>query len=74
MVACNIRCLLKEKLFVWLQINEKGSFPVNSSQSVQNDEMTTLWQGAHIKFIANHPFMFVVMKNDQMIFIGHYSC
>lgn len=55
-------------------VNEKGSFPVNSSPATLNDKLTTLWQGGHIKFIANHPFMFVVVRNDQIVLIGHYSC
>ncbi|EFO26535.2 serpin protein 6, partial [Loa loa] len=55
------------------EINEKGSYPVNSTHEIANDELTVLWQGGHIKFIANHPFMFVITRIDQMILIGHYS-
>uniref|UniRef100_A0AAF5RUP0 Serpin domain-containing protein n=1 Tax=Wuchereria bancrofti TaxID=6293 RepID=A0AAF5RUP0_WUCBA len=54
------------------EINEKGSYPVNSTHEIINDELTVLWQGGHIKFIANHPFMFIITKIDQMILIGHY--
>ncbi|KAL4003646.1 Serpin (serine protease inhibitor) family protein [Acanthocheilonema viteae] len=55
------------------EINEKGSYPLNSTHDIANDELTVLWQGGHVKFIANHPFMFVITKIDQMILIGHYS-
>ncbi|OZC09571.1 serine proteinase inhibitor [Onchocerca flexuosa] len=55
------------------EINERGSFPVNSTHEMPNDELSVLWQGGHIKFIANHPFLFVITKMDQMILIGHYS-
>ncbi|KAK6101751.1 Serpin (serine protease inhibitor) family protein [Brugia pahangi] len=54
------------------EINEKGSYPINSTHEIISDELTVLWQGGHIKFIANHPFMFVITKIDQMILIGHY--
>uniref|UniRef100_A0A0R3RYE9 SERPIN domain-containing protein n=1 Tax=Elaeophora elaphi TaxID=1147741 RepID=A0A0R3RYE9_9BILA len=55
------------------EINEKGSYPVNSTHEIPNNKLAVLWQGGHIKFIANHPFMFVITKIDQMILIGHYS-
>ncbi|CAG9537092.1 unnamed protein product [Cercopithifilaria johnstoni] len=55
------------------EINEKGSYPVNSTHEIPNDKLTVLWQGGHIKFIANHPFMFAITKIDQMVLIGHYS-
>ncbi|MCP9259402.1 Serpin protein 6 [Dirofilaria immitis] len=55
-----------------LEINEKGSYPINSTREMPSDELSVLWQGGHIKFIANHPFMFVITRIDQMILIGRY--
>ncbi|VDN04747.1 unnamed protein product [Thelazia callipaeda] len=56
------------------EINEKGSYPVNSSYGeISNNELRALWQGGHIKFIADHPFMFAVTQCDQTILMGHYS-
>uniref|UniRef100_A0A915PW61 Serpin domain-containing protein n=1 Tax=Setaria digitata TaxID=48799 RepID=A0A915PW61_9BILA len=55
------------------EINERGSYPINSTHEIVNDKLTVLWQGGHIKFIANHPFLFVITQTDQIILIGHYS-
>ncbi|VDK82810.1 unnamed protein product [Litomosoides sigmodontis] len=66
----HVSTLLQKTQF---EINEKGSYPINSTHEIPKDQLTVLWQGGHIKFIANHPFLFVITKIDQMILIGHYS-
>ncbi|VDK66933.1 unnamed protein product [Anisakis simplex] len=56
-----------------LQINENGTMPSDVRRPNLRPLKRMLWQGGHIKFIADHPFWFAIVKQNLFLFIGSFT-
>lgn len=57
----------------FLEVNENGTEESNVPRPNPRPVQRMLWQGGHIKFVADHPFLFAILKDDIVLFIGRYT-
>lgn len=58
----------------FIQVSENGTEATASTKVQRPPPARALWQGGHLRFIADHPFLFAIVKsNHTMLFIGRLA-